>query len=141
MENNSGGWLRWWVSVTILAIYPTLMLAESPSQSKPWSATKLNELWERSKAVGGLKIGMSLKEVQAAVGEPDNSDREIVWLWVEKNPGKLSSWREMLSRRKKFGTGIFLIFKDGKLASPSLRLTTKEMESLFLLDRTFPADP
>lgn len=65
-----------------------------------------------------ISKGMTKSEVKAVLGEPDNKDNEIVWMWGETPGGQTNTWLDM-----SFEDGLFLVFQNGKVVTPLLKNT------------------
>jgi hypothetical protein len=61
---------------------------------------------------------MTKADVKAILGEPDNKDNEIVWMWGETATSQTNTWLDM-----SFEHGLFLLFQNGKVVTPLLKNT------------------
>src|SRR4051812_40044563 len=64
-----------------------------------------------------IRIGMSKDKVQAFMPPVQNNDTDKVWVWVDSSdirPGERRDWHWLAATKG----GCFVIFKDGRLATP-----------------------
>lgn len=64
-----------------------------------------------------VKVGQIRSQAEAMLPEPNNRDRECVWIWVRDFSPKLSGekWKELLKWPQ---SEYFVVVVDGKVATP-----------------------